>query len=87
MIDGQQKSKWHCLFLSEGRRRYVPVYLDDCQQLDLVYSYISELYMTAVANAPCQTKLMNTERVPFFVLDVLLPEARLSLVFWFCFLP
>lgn len=61
----------------------MPVYLEE-DQLDLVYSYLSELYMTADASATCQTKrLKNTEQVPFFVLDVLFPEARLSLVFAF----
>lgn len=49
------------------------VYLEDDQQLDQVYWYLSELYTTAIANAPCLTEVKSIERVPF-VLDVLLPE-------------
>lgn len=75
VIRGQQESKWLCLFLSASRRRYVPVYLEDGHQSDQVYSYLNELYKTAVASTPCQTKLKNVEQVPFYVLDVLFPEA------------
>lgn len=82
MIRGQQESKWLCLFLSASRRRYVPVYLEDGHQSDQVYSYLNELYKTAVASTPCQTKLKNVEQVPFYVLDVLFPEVRLPLVFF-----
>lgn len=85
MIRGQQESKWLCLFLSASRRRYVPVYLEDGHQSDQVYSYLNELYKTAVASTPCQTKLKNVEQVPFYVLDVLFPEVRLPLVFFLLF--
>lgn len=76
VIHGQQQSRWLCLFLSARRRRFVQVYLEDDHQLDQVYSYLNELYVTAVASTTCQTKLENTEQVPFFVLDVLFPEVR-----------
>lgn len=61
----------------------MPVYLEDSDQSDQVYSYLNELYKTAMASTPCQTKLKNMEQVPFFVLDVLFPEVRLLLVFFY----
>lgn len=74
VIRGQQQSRWLCSFLSSRRRRVVNIYLEDDQQLDQVYWYLSELYATAVATAPCLAEMKSIERVPF-VLDVLLPEA------------
>lgn len=79
MIHGQQESRWYHSFLSASRRRVVNIYLEDDHQLDQVYWYLNELYMTAVASAPCRTKLKSMEQVPF-VLDVLLPEVKLPLV-------
>nr|XP_046239764.1 PWWP domain-containing DNA repair factor 3A [Scatophagus argus] len=74
VIRGQQQSRWLRSFMSANRRRVVNIYLEDDQQLDQVYWYLSELYTTAVATAPCLTVVKSMERVPF-VLDVLLPEA------------
>ncbi|XP_040900604.1 PWWP domain-containing DNA repair factor 3A [Toxotes jaculatrix] len=71
VIRGQQQSRWLRSFLSANRRRVVNTYLEDDQQLDQVYCYLSKLYATAIAIAPC---LAQVEQVPF-VLDVLLPEA------------
>lgn len=76
MIHGQQESRWYRSFLSASRRHIVNIYLEDDHQLDQVYWYLNELYMTAVASAPCRTKLKSMEQVPF-VLDVLLPEVKL----------
>lgn len=79
VIHRQQESRWYRSFLSASRRNIVNIYLEDDHQLDQVYCYLNELYMTAVASAPCQTKLKSMEQVPF-VLDVLLPEVELPLV-------
>ena len=51
----------------------VNIYLEDDQQLDQVYWYLSELYATTVGTAPCLAEMKSMECVPF-VLDVLLPE-------------
>ncbi|KAM4593546.1 PWWP domain-containing DNA repair factor 3B-like isoform 2-T3 [Odontesthes bonariensis] len=74
VIRGQQQSRWLRSFLSAKRRRVVNIYLEDDQQLDQVYWYLSELYATTVGTAPCLAEMKSMECVPF-VLDVLLPEA------------
>ncbi|KAM9765825.1 PWWP domain-containing DNA repair factor 3A isoform 2-T3 [Menidia menidia] len=74
VIRGQQHSRWLRSFLSSKRRRVVNIYLEDDQQLDQVYWYLSDLCATAVGTAPCLAGVKSMERVPF-VLDVLLPEA------------
>lgn len=86
VIHGQQESRWYRSFLSASRRNIVNIYLEDDHQLDQVYWYLNELYMTAVASAPCRTKLKSMEQVPF-VLDVLLPEVKLPLVLGRVFSP
>nr|XP_057945302.1 PWWP domain-containing DNA repair factor 3A-like isoform X2 [Doryrhamphus excisus] len=74
VIRGQAPSRWLRYFQTSHRRRVVNIYLEDEQQLDQVYSYLNELYGTAVATVPYQDEVKFMERVPF-VLDVLLPEA------------
>ncbi|XP_072236438.1 PWWP domain-containing DNA repair factor 3B-like isoform X2 [Leuresthes tenuis] len=74
VIRGEQQSRWLRSFLSAKRRRVVNIYLEDDQQLDQVYWYLSELYATTVGTAPCLAEMKSLECVPF-VLDVLLPEA------------
>ncbi|KAK2854213.1 hypothetical protein Q5P01_006874 [Channa striata] len=74
VIHGQQQSRWLRSYQSANRKRVVNIYLEDDQQLDQVYCYLSELYTTAVTTAPCLVEVKPMERVPF-VLDVLLPEA------------
>ncbi|KAJ0002218.1 hypothetical protein NQD34_002014 [Periophthalmus magnuspinnatus] len=71
---GKQQSKWLRLFLSPRKRRkgIVNIYLEDDEQLDQVYWYLSKLYTTA-ANT-CLESIKAIDHVPF-VLDVLLPEA------------
>lgn len=71
---GQQPSKWLRLFLTARRRRIVNIYLEDDEQLDQVYRYLSKLYTTAAETDTCFEKVKTTDRVPF-ILDVLLPEA------------
>lgn len=79
VIRGQQQSRWLRSFLSANRRRVVNIYLEDDQQLDQVYWYLSELYATAVATASCLDEVKSMEPVPF-VLDVLLPEAIINAI-------
>ncbi|XP_054625624.1 PWWP domain-containing DNA repair factor 3A-like [Dunckerocampus dactyliophorus] len=74
VIRGQAQSRWLRHFQTSDRRRVGNIYLEDEQQLDQVYSYLNELYGTAVATVPYQDEVEFMERVPF-VLDVLLPEA------------
>ncbi|KAM3625683.1 uncharacterized protein V6R79_016032 [Siganus canaliculatus] len=74
VIHGQQQSRWLRSFQSGRRRRVVNTYLEDEHQLDQVYRYLKELYLTAKANTTCSTEGRFMENVPF-VLDVLLPEA------------
>ncbi|KAM9860424.1 PWWP domain-containing DNA repair factor 3A-like [Aulostomus maculatus] len=74
VIRGQEQSRWLRSFQIGDRRRVVNIYLEDEQQLDQVYCYLSDLYATAVATSPCSAGGKFIERVPF-VLDVLLPEA------------
>lgn len=71
---GQQQSKWLQLFLSTRRRRVVNIYLEDDDQLDLVYKYLCELYTTTAQSDACFERIKSIHHVPF-VLDVLLPEA------------
>lgn len=79
VIRGQQQSRWLRSFLSANRRRVVNIYLEDDQQLDQVYWYLNELYVTAVGSASCLDEVKSMERVPF-VLDVLLPEAIINAI-------
>lgn len=71
---GQQPSKWLRLFFTARRRRIVNIYLEDDDQLDQVYKYLSKLYTTTAETDTCYEKVKSIDRVPF-VLDVLLPEA------------
>ncbi|XP_013872654.1 PWWP domain-containing protein MUM1 [Austrofundulus limnaeus] len=72
VISGQQQSRWLHAFLRAKRRRVVNTYLEDDQQLDQVYRYLSKLYATT--KSPSLAEVKQIEDVPF-VLDVLLPEA------------
>ncbi|XP_067344904.1 PWWP domain-containing DNA repair factor 3A [Channa argus] len=74
VIRGQQQSRWLRSYQSANRKRVVNIYLEDDQQLDQVYCYLSDLITTAVNTAPCLVEVKPMEHVPF-VLDVLLPEA------------
>ncbi|XP_029354511.1 PWWP domain-containing DNA repair factor 3B-like isoform X2 [Echeneis naucrates] len=74
VIHGKQQSRWLRSFVRAKRRQVVNIYLEDDQQLDQVYSYLNDLYATAMNTAPGPTMVKSLERVPF-VLDVLLPEA------------
>ncbi|KAM3876948.1 PWWP domain-containing DNA repair factor 3B [Diretmus argenteus] len=74
VISGQQKSKWLRPFLSGNQRRVVNIYLEDDNQLDEVYQYLTKLYEAAPATAPCLADIKSMDLVRF-VLDVLLPEA------------
>lgn len=74
VICGKQQSRYLRSFMSTSRRRGVNIYLEDDQQLDQVYCYLSDLYATAVATTSCLTEGKSTECVDF-VLEVLLPEA------------
>lgn len=85
VIRGQQQSRWLRSFLSAKRRRVVNIYLEDDQQLDQVYMYLSQLYTTAVAAAPSGVVVKSEECVPF-VLDVLLPEVGQTFTPRFSFL-
>lgn len=71
---GQQPSKWLRLFLTARRRRIVNIYLEDDEQLDQVYRYLSKLYTATAETDTCFEKVRTIDRVPF-ILDVLLPEA------------
>ncbi|XP_061621812.1 PWWP domain-containing DNA repair factor 3A [Phyllopteryx taeniolatus] len=75
VIRGKAQSRWLNYF-QNSKRRFIGVetYLEDNTQLDKMYSYLNELYKTAVSTDPCQTAVQYMERIPF-VLDVLLPEA------------
>ncbi|XP_072321579.1 PWWP domain-containing DNA repair factor 3A-like [Eucyclogobius newberryi] len=81
IMRGQQQSKWLCWFLSarRRRRRIVNVYLEDDEQLDQVYWYLSKLYTTAAESDACLKSVKTIDRVPF-VLDVLLPEALIHAI-------
>lgn len=74
VICGEEQSKWLRSFLTSNRRRVVNIYLEDDQQVDQVYCYLSGLYATAVATTSCLAEVKSTDCVSF-VLDVLLPEA------------
>lgn len=73
---GRQQSRWLRSFLSANRRRIVNIYLEDDQQLDQVYWYLTELYTNVVGTESCLVDVKSVDRVPF-VLDVLLPEVIL----------
>ncbi|XP_077420693.1 PWWP domain-containing DNA repair factor 3A-like [Vanacampus margaritifer] len=75
VIRGQVQSRWLQYFQRSNRKYFgVETYLEDNTQLDKVYSYLNELYETAVTTDQCQNVVRCMERIPF-VLDVLLPEA------------
>lgn len=74
VIRGQQQSRWLHSFLSASRKGVVNPYLEDDQQLDEVYRYLDELYVTAVASTPSLPEVTSMDHVSF-VLYVLLPEA------------
>lgn len=76
---GQQPSKWLRLFFAARKRRVVNIYLEDDEQLDQVYRYLSKLYTTTAETDACFEKLKSIDRVPF-VLDVLLPEALIHAI-------
>ncbi|XP_077376016.1 PWWP domain-containing DNA repair factor 3B-like isoform X2 [Festucalex cinctus] len=75
VIRGQVQSRW-LQYFQRSNRTYcgVETYLEDNKQLDEMYSYLNELYETAVTTGQCQIVVRYMERIPF-VLDVLLPEA------------
>lgn len=54
-------------------------YLEDQKQLDKVYCYLNELYTTAAATTSSLRKLKFIDLVTF-ILDVLLPEVRISIL-------
>lgn len=74
VISGQQQSRWLRSFLNTKRRQIVNTYLEDDEQLDQVYRYLTELYQTAPVTAPRLAGMKFMQCVSF-VLDVLLPEA------------
>lgn len=55
-------------------------YLEDQKQLDEVYCYLNELYTTAAATTSSLRKLKFIDLVTF-ILDVLLPEVSISILF------
>lgn len=76
---GQQPSKWLRLFFTARNRRVVNIYLEDDEQLDQVYRYLSKIYTTTTETDTCLERLKSIDRVPF-VLDVLLPEALIHAI-------
>lgn len=74
VIRGKEQSRWLRSFQTAKRKQVVNIYLEDDHQLDQVYSYLNELYTSAVSTAPPKANGKFMESVSF-VLDVLLPEA------------
>lgn len=74
VMSGLYPSKWLHLFFTARRRRIVNIYLEDDEQLDQVYRYLSKLYTSTAETDACFEKVKTIDRVPF-ILDVLLPEA------------
>lgn len=58
-------------------------YIEDQKQLDQVYRYLNTLYTTAAATNTCIRELKFIELVTF-ILDVLLPEVRISFIVKSC---
>ncbi|KAA0719413.1 PWWP domain-containing protein MUM1L1 [Triplophysa tibetana] len=72
VINGDESSQW-IRALRNPTRQWVDVYLEDEEQVDKVYSYLSEVCASSPHTNACLERI-QADRISF-ILDVLLPEA------------